>query len=112
MKFLFLLRDDAGAVAALTPEQRRAMVDEHMAFNRELRERGALLAGEGLDGTVFVVRPGEAQLVTDGPFAETKEELGGFYLIECASKDEAIELAKRMPYSPGLAIEVLRVAEL
>jgi hypothetical protein len=112
MKFLFLLRDDAAAVAALTPEQRRAIVDEYMAFSRRLRERGALLAGEALDGSVSVVNPGEPPLVTDGPFTETKEELGGFYLIECASRDEAIELAKQMPRSPGLAVEVLTVAEL
>jgi hypothetical protein len=50
--------------------------------------------------------------VTDGPFAETKEAVGGFYVIDCASRDEAIELAGRVPQSPGVAVEVLGIAEM
>jgi hypothetical protein len=53
------------------------------------------------------VRPGEHPLVTDGPFAETKEAVGGFYVIDCASREEAIELAGHVPCSPGAAVEVL-----
>ena len=60
-----------------------------------LRERGAHAGGEALEGpeAAVVVRPGPEPIVTDGPFAETKEAIGGFYLVECASRDEALELA-------------------
>jgi hypothetical protein len=112
MKFLLLLRDDPDAVAAMTPEQRGAIVDEHIAYSQMLRERGAYVIGEALDGSAATVRPGGSPLVTDGPFAETKEEVGGFYLIECPSRAEAIELAKQVPRSPGLTVEVLTVADV
>jgi hypothetical protein len=47
--------------------------------------------------------------VTDGPFAETKEGVGGFYVVDCATRDEALELAARVPASPGVAVEVLQI---
>ena len=50
--------------------------------------------------------------MTDGPFAETKEAVGGFYVVDCASRDEAIELAALIPQSPGVAVEVLGIAEM
>jgi hypothetical protein len=112
MKFLLLLRDDRDAVAAMTPDERRAIVDEHISYSQMLRERGAYVIGEALDGSAATVRPGGEPLVTDGPFSETKEEIGGFYLIDCPSRDEAIELAKQVPRSPGLTVEVLTVAEV
>jgi hypothetical protein len=112
MRYLFLLHDDDEAVAALTAEQRHAIVEEHMAFSARLREQGKLVLGEPLDGSAAVVRPGNDPLVTDGPFAATKEAIGGMYVLECESRDEALELAAQMPRSPGLAIEVLKVAEM
>jgi hypothetical protein len=112
MRFLFLLHDDDEAVAALAPEERRAIVEEHMAFSSRMREQGRLVLGEPLDGSAAVVRPGSDPLVTDGPFAATKEAIGGMYVLECETREEAIELAKEMPRSPGLAIEVLKVAEM
>ena len=112
MRFLFLIHGDEEADAAMTPEERRAIVGQHIAYSSMLRERGAYVLGEALAGTdtAAVVRPGG--LVTDGPFAETKEAVGGFYVVECASRDEAIELAGRVPDSPGAAVEVLPIAEL
>jgi hypothetical protein len=77
-----------------------------------LRERGVHVLGEALSGEAAVVRPGEGPLVTDGPFAETKEGIGGIYVVECASREEAIRLAGRVPQSPGVAVEVLTVAEI
>jgi hypothetical protein len=59
-----------------------------------------------------VVQPGERPLVTDGPFAETKEGVGGFYVVECASRDEALELAAKVPPSPGALVEVLSIADV
>jgi hypothetical protein len=112
MRFLFLLHDDEEAVAAMTPEERRAIVEEHMAFSARMREQGKLVLGEPLDGSGAVVRPGSDPLVTDGPFSATKEAIGGIYVLDCASREEALELAAQMPPSPGLAIEVLTVAEM
>ena len=57
------------------------------------------------------MRPGETPIVSDGPFAETKEAIGGFYVVDVADRDQAIELAKQVPLSPGLAVEVLPIAE-
>jgi hypothetical protein len=107
MRYLILVHGDAGGEAALGADGRRAIVEEHMAFSGRLRERGALVDGDALEPARKVVREG---LVTDGPFAETKEQLGGFYLLECADLDEALEWAKQVPQSPGLVVEVLQLA--
>ena len=112
MRFLFLVHGDTEAEAALTPAERRAIVDEHIAYTAMLRERGAHVLGEALTGEAATVRPGERPLVVDGPFAETKEGVGGFYVVECASRDEAVELAAQIPSGPGVAVEVLPIAEL
>ena len=112
MKYLFLIHGDTEAEAAMTPDERRAIVAEHMRYGAMLRERGAHVLGEALTGEAVVVQPGERPLVTDGPFAETKEGVGGFYVVECASRDEALELAGKVPQSPGVAVEVLTIAEL
>ena len=112
MRFLFLVRGGVEAEAALTPAERRAIVDEHIAYAAMLRERGAHVLGQALTGEAATVRPGEAPLMPDGPFAETKEGVGGFYVVECASRHEALELAAQVPESPGVVVEVLTIAEL
>ena len=114
MRFLFLIHGDAEAEAALSPDDRRAIVAQHVAYASMLRERGAYVLGEALAGrdSAAVVQPGERPLVTDGPFAETKEAVGGFYVVDCASRDEALELAGRVPSSPGAVVEVLTIAEI
>jgi hypothetical protein len=114
MRFLFLIHDDAEAVAGMTSDERRAIVDQHIAYAAMLRERGAYVHGEALAGTdtAVVVRPGERPLVTDGPFADTKEAIGGFYIVECVSRDEATELAGKVPASPGAAVEVLSIVDV
>ncbi len=112
MRFLLLIHGDREADAELSPDERRAIVDEHMAYAATLRERGAYVLGEALTGEAAVVRPGAKPLVTDGPFAETKEAVGGFYVVDCDSREEAIQLAGRVPQSPGVVVEVLTIAEL
>jgi hypothetical protein len=115
MRHLLLLYDDAAAAAALSPEQRRAMVDEHIAFSRSLRERGVFVYGDPLDDPATarsVHLDGDDPVVTDGPFLEAKEALGGFYVIDTATADEALELAKRVPRSPGLVVEVRPIPEI
>jgi hypothetical protein len=112
MRFLFLIHGDREAEAALSPDERRAIVGEHIAYASMLRERGVHVLGEALSGEAAVVRPGEKPFVTDGPFAETKEGVGGFYVVDCASREEAIELAAGVPQSPGVAVEVLSIVDV
>jgi hypothetical protein len=112
MRYLFLIHGDDEAEAAMSPEERRAIVDQHIAYSAMLRERGAYVLGEALSGDAAVVRPGESPLVTDGPFADTKEGIGGIYVVECASRDEALDLAAQVPRSPRVAVEVLTIAEM
>jgi len=112
MQFAFLLYGDEAGEAALTDGERRAIVEAHMAFSRKLRERDQLRFGEALGptATATVVRP-RLRGVTDGPYAETKEQLGGLYVVECADREEAIELARHLPDSPGLAVEIRPIQE-
>ena len=112
MRFLFMIHGNTEAEAAMTPEERRAIVEEHFAYGALLRERSVHVLGEALSGEAATVRPGEPPMVTDGPFAETKEGVGGFYVVDCTSREEAIELAGQVPRSPGVAVEVLAIAEL
>ena len=112
MRFLFLIHGDTEAEAAMSPDERHAIVGEHIAYAAMLRERGVHVLGEALSGEAAVVHPGGTPLVTDGPFAETKEAVGGFYVVECASRDEALELARRVPSSPSVAVEVLTIADV
>jgi hypothetical protein len=114
VKFLFLLHGDAESEGTLPQEERMRIVEEHMAYTQMLRDLGVYVSGEALDdprGSSFVVRPGATPIVSDGPFAETKEAIGGFYVIDVPDRDEAIRLAKQVPFSPGLAVEVLPIAE-
>ena len=110
MRFLFLLYGDPAGEAALSAAERGAIVAAHRAYRRELA--GRLVLGEALEGraSAVVVRPGQTPPLTDGPFAETKEAVGGFYVVQCPSREEALELAARVPPSPGLAVEVLTIA--
>ena len=112
MRYLFLIHGDREAEAALTADERRAIVEDHLDYASMLRERGVHVLGEALSGEAITVHPGATPIVTDGPFAETKEAVGGFYVVECASRDDAIELASRVPLSPGVAVEVLGTAEV
>ncbi|HEU5378177.1 MAG TPA: YciI family protein [Ktedonobacteraceae bacterium] len=86
----------------------------YAAFGRELSERGILLSDEALhpaySATTVRVREGKV-LTADGPFAETKEQLGGFYLLDCRDLDEAIELASRNPGARTGSVEIRPILE-
>ena len=115
MKYLLLLHGDADAEAALSDAVRRAVVDEHIRFSRELRESGAMVMGEALEPPPAgrsIRLDGAEPIVTDGPFLEGKEALGGFYVLECGSLDEATDLARRVPRSPGLVAQLLPIADV
>jgi hypothetical protein len=112
-KYMLIMRGTDETNAAMM-----ASIDEAMAttvrFIEEMIKAGVLLAAEGLDDPgrgVVVDFSGEAPVVTDGPYGETKELFGGYFLLDVASKQEAVEWAKRVPAVPGSKIEVRRVAE-
>jgi hypothetical protein len=113
MRYLILLYGDEAAERALALDERRAIVERHLELSRRLRETGALVEGAPLESResarILRRRDGRA-VVTDGPFPETKEQLGGFYLLECADVEEALDWARQVPESPGLVVEVRPVA--
>lgn len=107
MKYALLIYSDPSVEA--TPEQQAKMMEEYYKFTAGITERGINLGGEALDtvqaATTVRVRNDET-LTTDGPFAETKEVLGGFYLIDVANLDEAIAVAAELPGSWHGSVEV------
>ena len=109
MQYLLLIYDDEKQYWALGDEERDSLHQEYGAFTTSIQESGALLGGGQLQptgtATSVRVRNGET-LVTDGPFAETKEQLGGFFLVEANDVDEAIAIAERIPSARGGTIEV------
>ena len=114
MRYLLMIYE-VDRTAQPSPEEAMAQNKRYAAFTQEVRERGLFRAGEALEptntATTVRVRDGRT-LVTDGPFAETKEFLGGFYLLECRDLDEAIELAKRIPAVERGSIEIRPIWEL
>lgn len=109
MKFMLMILDNEEMERSLAPGELDRLVEGHVALSKELRRVGKWVAGERLRDSseaVKVRKTRGALAMTDGPFAETKEVLGGFYIIECASKDEAIAWARRVPMLEGEAVEV------
>jgi hypothetical protein len=109
MQYLLLIHDDEQAWERLSEEAQNEVVQAYGAFTTEIRESGAYVGSNRLAPTSAAatvrVRDGE-QVVTDGPFAETKEQLGGYYLIEADSLDEALEWAAKIPSARTGSIEV------
>jgi len=110
VRYLFLLYGDPAGEAGLSPEQRRAVVEGHLALGRELAAAGTLRVAEALGEGVRVLHADGT--VTDGPYAETKEQLGSVYLVDCADAAAALALARRMPASPGLTVEIRQIVEV
>lgn len=111
MEYAFLIYGDESA--PFTPEQEQQMWAAHGAYSQMLTEHGVLRGGSALHPSAtstLLRRPAEGggsdRLVTDGPFTETKEQLGGFYLVDCADLDKALEYARQLPLGPGSAVEV------
>jgi hypothetical protein len=111
VKYLLIMNVNRAVLDALTDEQRKAIMDGHGAFIETIRKSGELIVtqalGEPADSSVVRVRNGE-RIVTDGPYLESKEYVGGFYMVECASRERAHELAAMIPDSSidGLGVEV------
>ena len=114
MKYLLLIHLDEPQMKAMPRRDYVALVDEHLVYDDELRANGQMVATEALedakDGIVVRVRDGKVS-TTDGPFAETKEQLGGFYLVEARDLNEAIQLAARIPAARLGSVEVRPVRE-
>lgn len=117
MKYLLLLYGDAGAEADLGAAGRQAIVEDHARFGRVLDRDHAMVVSEALGDasgarTLRFPASGGEPTVTDGPFLETKEVLGGFYVLECETQDQAIELATQVPRSPGLVAELRPIVDM
>jgi hypothetical protein len=102
-------------MAAASPAEGEGMSDEYAAFAEEAAKQGVLQGGERLrssaDATTVRMRDGEV-LTTDGPFAETKEQLAGYFLVDCKDLDHAIEVAARIPGARTGSIEVRPIWEM
>jgi hypothetical protein len=109
MEYMLLIYGEPGRWETLSEDERNAEYEQYFALSRELRARNALVGSHelqpGTTATTVRVRDGEIGL-TDGPFAETKEAVGGYYLIEAESLDEAIEWAAKIPSARHGAVEV------
>lgn len=114
MKYMLLIYDNEQAWAKLNEAQRRELHGEYMQFTESIKASRNYLGGSQLHPTTTAsnvrVRDGK-ELVTDGPFAETHEQLGGYYLIEARNLDEATSIAARIPSARFGTIEVRPVVE-
>jgi hypothetical protein len=112
MRYLLLIYTDEAAESQQTPEEQQAVMQAYLAFGE--RFRAQIRGGEALQptstATMVRVRDGKT-LTTDGPFAETKEQLGGYYVVEGENLDEAIALAAAIPGALHGAIEVRPILE-
>lgn len=115
MKFVVLMaEEDSEAWDRATQEYRDEVFDRHRTFDKAVRERGEVLSGEALalPREAQTLQPGRGgdRLVTDGPYAETAEQLGGFYLIDVDSRETALDLVRLLP--EGYSIEVRPVIRI
>jgi hypothetical protein len=115
MRYVLMICTDESTEEAMSPEEGAARMAEYAEFGEAAGARGVLQGGERLypttDSTTVRVRDGEV-LTSDGPFAETKEQIGGFYLVDCKDLDEAIDLASKIPGARHGAIEVRPIWEM
>src|SRR5438105_2270559 len=107
MKYLLLMYA-AEADVPKTPEEQQVVMAEWKAITSELEAAGVMISTGGLpQGTVTTVRVRDGKsLITDGPFAETHEQLGGYFLLDCKDLDEAIQWANKIPYAKYGSIEI------
>ena len=113
MRFMVIVKANKDSEAGVMPTE--AMLASMAKYNEELVKAGIMLAGDGLHPTSKGVRvrfDGGKRTVTDGPFAETKELIAGYWMWQCKSKAEAIEWLKRAPFEKGEEVEIRQVFEL
>ena len=109
VQYMILIYSDPAEMQQQSESEQRQMVGEYMAYSESLRQSGVYQSGQGLEpastATTVRVRDGK-QLISDGPFAATREVLGGFYLIECESLDDALTHAAACPGARHGSVEV------
>ena len=114
MKYLCLIYDDEKKMHTMPKTEADAIMGEYFAFTEGIKKSGHYLGGEALQpvqtATTVRIRNGKLS-TTDGPFAETKEQLGGFYLINAADLNDAIQVASRIPSARAGSIEVRPIME-
>lgn len=114
MKYLCLIYDEEKKMAAMSKAEGDAFMGEYFAFTEGIKKSGHHLGGEALQpvqtATTVRVRSGKMS-TTDGPFAETKEQLGGFYFIEARDLNDAIQVASRIPSARTGSVEVRPIIE-
>lgn len=114
MKYLCLIYDEEAKLNDMSPAEGEAFMGEYFAFTEGIRQSGHYVAGEALHpvatATTVRIRNGSVSN-TDGPFAETKEQLGGFYLIEARDLNDAIQVASRIPSARIGSIEIRPVVD-
>ena len=114
MKYMLLIHDEEKAWAKLSESESQQVMADYRQFTQQIQASGHYLAGAQLHPTTAAtsvrLRDGK-RLVTDGPFAETREQLGGYYLVEAKDLDEAIGIAARIPSARFGTIEVRPVVE-
>jgi hypothetical protein len=115
MRYLLSICTDESAMEAASPAESEAMMAEYMAFTEEAAKSGVLQGGERLypttDATTVRVRDGEV-LTADGPFAETKEQMGGYFVVDCTDLDAAVAVAAKIPGARIGTIEVRPIQEM
>lgn len=116
VKYMLIMRATDEAFAAFQDVDFNQILEAMGRFNDEMISAGVLVAAEGLDDAalgVVVDYSSQPPVVTDGPYGETKELFGGFWILDVASKEEAVEWAKRAPLSgPGMKAEIRRVTSI
>ena len=115
MRYLLMICTDEDSELAVSPEEAGERLAAYGAWGEEMGKKGILRGGERLrpttDATTVRVRDGET-LTSDGPFAETKEQVGGYFLVDCKDLDEAIEVAGKIPGARFGSIEVRPIWEM
>src|ERR1044071_6758324 len=118
MKYLILIQSNERSLAvwdAMSDDERTTFGRDHLTLNEEMAEAGVLVAAEGLaDPSLarFVSVRGGETIVSDGPFAEVKEHLAGFYLIDCPTPEDAFAWAARVPDAANTEVEVRPVLDM
>jgi len=115
VQYMLLIHDDPTAWAGMSEEQVNAVMGEYFAYSAAIRDEGIYVDGQALQGpevahTVRVRK--DERIVADGPFAETKEIVGGYYVVDCDSLDQALDAAARIPSARFGVVEVRPVAQM
>lgn len=115
MRYLLLIYHNETDNVNMTPAEQQEQIQDYWTFTSEIQEKGLYGGGDALQptATATTVRVREGKTITtDGPFAETKEQLGGYYILNCDDLDQAIEYAAKIPDAKGGSIEIRPILEI